>query len=66
MHATHPQHRQQQVDMLQLAKLPVTVAALEATGVARQVKVLKKHQQQQVAAAAGGVIAAWRAAVASS
>jgi hypothetical protein len=52
--------------LLQLAKLPVTVAALEATGVARQVKVLKKHQQQQVAAAAGGVIAAWRAAVASS
>jgi hypothetical protein len=52
--------------LLQLAKLPVTVDALESTGVARQVKVLKKHQQQQVAAAAGEVIAAWRSAVASS
>jgi SWI/SNF-related matrix-associated actin-dependent regulator 1 of chromatin subfamily A len=52
--------------LLQLAQLPVTVAALEATGVARQVKVLKKHQQQQVAAAAGKVISAWRAAVSSS
>lgn len=50
----------------QLARIPVTVAALEATGVARQVKLLKKHQQQQVAAAAGRVIAAWRSAVAGS
>jgi hypothetical protein len=57
-------HVEQQ--LRQLAKLPVTVDALEKTGIARQVKVLKKHQQQQVAAAAGEVIAAWRAAVAGS
>jgi ABC-type Mn2+/Zn2+ transport system ATPase subunit len=52
--------------LLQLASVPVTVAALEATGVARQVKLLKKHRQQQIAAAAGKVIAAWRSAVTGS
>jgi hypothetical protein len=52
--------------LLQLAEVPVTVAALEATGVARHLKLLKKHKQQQVAAAAGQVIAAWRNAVTGS
>jgi hypothetical protein len=52
--------------LLQLASVPVTVAALEATGVARHVKLLKKHGQQQIAAAAGKVIAAWRSAVTGS
>lgn len=52
--------------LTQLAKLPVTVAALEATGVAKQIKALKKHPDELVAAAAGAVIAEWRRAVTTS
>lgn len=60
---TSSSHQAAETALQQLSQLAVTADVLEATGVAVEVKRLRKHPASAVAAAAAQCVAAWRQSV---